>query len=404
MKSIKQRLTPTKLKDVSNLSRICCINHTNKTAKYFLTKDNSVFLCSKCAVQIMGKGQKVEEIPGLEEEFRSKQINLFINSVNNNIPHIDKMMNALITKRDDIQKYYEQQKEKIEKFHSQIYKILEEDKIKKLQQLHNNFKNVSKQYDESIQTLQQSKSETISMKRDIEFNLNSIIKSIQNDPFNEIMASYQKNLSIFIGKTDHIAKIPIDVLKVTLNEPINISHLISIQQLKTCLIKKSLQDNNKPEINDSVNEGQEKKEYFTQPKVSRMALSTVKTPKQDYGIKNVASFEITCEECYEEGHSQMIERDDVENSYQMMLLETLSDQEENKPEQDILGSFGPCQINKNNNNNHNTIQLKNNNVTQPNNNNKLLVSKIIERNNIKNDRNLEKNYMFKAINTSLKLA
>lgn len=46
-------------------------------------------------------------MPGLEEEFRRKQINQFINQVNNNIPHIDKMMNALITKRDDISKYYE---------------------------------------------------------------------------------------------------------------------------------------------------------------------------------------------------------------------------------------------------------------------------------------------------------
>lgn len=42
------------------------------------------------------------------------------------------------------------------------------------------------------------------------------------------MASYHKNLSIFVGKTDLIAKTPIDVLKVTLNEPINLSHLISI--------------------------------------------------------------------------------------------------------------------------------------------------------------------------------
>ncbi|CAD8087841.1 unnamed protein product [Paramecium primaurelia] len=397
MKSIRQRLTPTKikLKDDTNISRVCCVNHSNKSAKYYVAKDNSIYLCSKCAVQMMGKGQKVEEMPGLEEEYRKKQINQFINQVNNNIPHIDKMMNALITKRDDISKYYEQQKEKVEKFHTQIFQQLEEEKMKKLQQLYNNFKNVSKQYDESIQSLQQSKSETMCMKKDIECNLNQIIKQIQNEPFNEIMASYHKNLQIFIGKTDLIAKIPIEVLKVTLNEPINLSHLISIQQLKTCLIKKNVQDqNSKQEPNDSVYQSLEKKEYSTQPKVSRMALSSVKTPKQDYSIKNVASFEITSEDFYEEGHSQMIERDDVENSYQMMLLDSHSDQEDKKPEQDILGSFGPIQINNS--------KTNNNNILQPN-NNKVLVSKIIERNNQKNDRNIEKNYMFKAANTSLKI-
>ncbi|CAD8169777.1 unnamed protein product [Paramecium pentaurelia] len=396
MKSMQQRLTPTtklNMKDDSNLTRIYCVNHSNKTAKYYLVKDNTINLCSKCTVQMMGKGHKVEEIPGIEEEYRRKQINQFINQVNNNIPHIDKMMNALITKRDDIQKYYEQQKEKVEKFHTQIYKDLEEEKLKKLQQLYTNFKNVQQQYDESIQNLQSSKSETMCMKKDIEFNLNSIIKQIQNEPFNEIMASYHKNLQIFINKTDLIAKTPIEVLKVTLNEPINLSHLISISLLKTCLIKKNLQDsNNKQESNDSVYESLEKKEYYTQPKISRMALSSVKTPKQDYSIKNVASFEITNEELYEDGHSQMIERDDVENSYQMMLLDTHLDQEPQKNDQDILGSFGPIQINNNSNpNNNNTILQSNNN--------KLLVSKIIERNNQKN---IDKNYMLKATNTSLK--
>ncbi|CAD8164390.1 unnamed protein product [Paramecium octaurelia] len=392
MKSIQQRLTPTKLKikDDSNATRICCVNHANKTAKYYLTKDNTVNLCSKCTVQMMGKGHKVEELPGLEEEYRRKQINQFITQVNNNIPHIDKMMNALMTKRDDIQKYYEQQKEKIEKFHAQIYQDLENEKNKKLQQLYTNFKSVQKQYDESIQSLQQSKSETICMKKDIEYNLNQIIKQIQNEPFNEIMTSYNKNLQIFVGKTDLIAKTPIEVLKVTLNEQINLSHLMSIQQLKTCLIKKNLQDsNNKQEPNDSVYESLEKKEYFTSPKVGRMALSSVKTPKQDYSIKNVASFELTTEDFYEEGHSQMIERDDIENSYQMMLLDAHSDQEPKKVDQDILGSFGPAQIS---NANPNTVLQQNNN--------KLLVSKIIERNNQKNT---DKNYVLKATNTSLKI-
>lgn len=79
-----------------------CINHSTKKAKYYVSKDQSVYLCSKCAVQMVGKGFKVEEIPGLEEEYRREQINKFISSVNNNIPNLDKLMNALIAKRDDI--------------------------------------------------------------------------------------------------------------------------------------------------------------------------------------------------------------------------------------------------------------------------------------------------------------
>lgn len=51
---------------------------------------------------MVGKGFKVEEIPGLEEEYRREQINKFIASVNNSIPNLDKLMNALIAKRDDI--------------------------------------------------------------------------------------------------------------------------------------------------------------------------------------------------------------------------------------------------------------------------------------------------------------
>ncbi|CAD8089178.1 unnamed protein product [Paramecium primaurelia] len=391
MSNIRQRLTPSKIKlnDQNNekprkLNQ--CVNHQNKKAKYHVVKETSLQLCSKCAVNMVGKGMKVEEIPGLEEEYRRDQILKFITSVNNSIPQIDKLMNALIAKREDIQKYYDQQRDKVERFHIQISQCLEDEKMRLLQQLFTNFKTLSKQYDDSINCLQLSRSETISMKTDVESNLDGILRQMQNEPFNEIMTSYNKNLQLFIDRTECIQKTPIEVLKVTLNEPINITHLMTVHSLKTCLIKKNLQEQkNKIESNHSVYISFENKEQFTQPKLPKMAPSFNKTPKKDQ--EYVQPFEIKTEEIYEEGHSQMIERDDIENSYQMMLIDNQSDAEEQKPELDIIKSFGPSNLN--------------NNTLMP--NNKVLVSKIISRANEKNDRKIDKNYAFKGINTSLKL-
>ena len=38
------------------------MNHPTKRAKYCMPKDQSVSLCSKCAVNMVGKGFKVEEL------------------------------------------------------------------------------------------------------------------------------------------------------------------------------------------------------------------------------------------------------------------------------------------------------------------------------------------------------
>ena len=99
------------------------------------------------------------------------------------------------------------------------------------------------------------------MKTDIESNLDGILRQMQNEPFNEIMTSYNKNLQLFIDRTECISKTPIEVFKVILNEPINLTHLITVHSLKTCLIKKNLQEpKNKIESNDGVYVSFENKE------------------------------------------------------------------------------------------------------------------------------------------------
>lgn len=44
------------------------MNHPTKKAKYCMPKDLSVSLCSKCAVSMVGKGFKVEELDECEDE------------------------------------------------------------------------------------------------------------------------------------------------------------------------------------------------------------------------------------------------------------------------------------------------------------------------------------------------
>jgi len=70
-----QRLTPTKFsyqnENINNMNtkktpktpkKLNCMNHPAKRAKYCMPKDLSVSLCSKCAVSMVGKGFKVEEL------------------------------------------------------------------------------------------------------------------------------------------------------------------------------------------------------------------------------------------------------------------------------------------------------------------------------------------------------
>lgn len=85
---IIQRLTPTKFalrdENVNTLNtkktpkKMNCMNHPGKRAKYSLPKDPSVSLCSRCAVSMVGKGFKVEELQGYEEDFRKDKITKFL--------------------------------------------------------------------------------------------------------------------------------------------------------------------------------------------------------------------------------------------------------------------------------------------------------------------------------------
>lgn len=56
------------------------------------------------------------------------------------------------------------------------------------------------------------------------------------------MTSYNKNISSFNEKSELILKTPIEVIKVSLNEPINVAHMFSLNILKTCLVKKNIKD------------------------------------------------------------------------------------------------------------------------------------------------------------------
>lgn len=155
------------------------------------------------------------------------------------------------------------------------------------------------------------------MQKDIEQNINRIIKQIQLEPFNNIMNSYMKNLLSVSQKLEEIARTPIDVLKLV--DSLQVKDFFTVGTLKTSLIKKSLQEmSQRNATNESVYVSFENKEQFTQPRQPKMALPLPKTPKQPIvPVKNIDLFEIqpTEVEEFEEGHSQMIEREDIENSY-----------------------------------------------------------------------------------------
>ena len=61
--------------------------------------------------------------------------------------------------------------------------------------------------------------------------------------------------------------------------------------------------------------------------MNRKPITLPRTPKDTpIPIKNIDLYE---EETYEEGHSQMIEREDIENSYNMLIgAESSSEDEE----------------------------------------------------------------------------
>lgn len=125
-----------------------------------------------------------------------------------------------------------------------------------------NYKQISKHYDDAILQLYESRSENQSMQKDIEQNINRIIKQIQLEPFNNIMNSYMKNLLSVSQKLEEIARTPIDVLKLV--DSLQVKDFFTVGTLKTSLIKKSLQEmSQRNATNESVYVSFENKEQFT---------------------------------------------------------------------------------------------------------------------------------------------
>ncbi|CAD8175725.1 unnamed protein product [Paramecium octaurelia] len=344
------------------IKNMCCMNHPQKTAKYCMAKDLSVSLCSKCAINMAGKGFVVEEINGFEERQRRDVIDRFLNLVNRNLSQYDKALSGLLTKKQDITKYFEQQVDKVIRFHQLVTQQLSEEKDKLIQQLTQNFKQTSLTYEETIKTLQNSKQESIGMKNDVQQNLDRIVKQIAQEPFNEIMNCYHKTVEKYVSDIEDLQRKPIEVIKITLNEPYKINEFVTVGLQKTSLIKKNLSDIGLRTItNEDVYESIAKRDSVNYQKTSKTLSSLPRTPKTESSpfksvpVTNIdlyhtpeqqqlktfksqtslqqakmqlAQVQENIEQNYEEGHSQMIERDDVENSYQMMIAESVSDSED----------------------------------------------------------------------------
>ena len=184
-----------------------CVDHPHKRAKYFVLDEHVALcsqpdsdnrFCSKCAIRLVEKGMRIQELITSQKEGRKSEIEEFLSRLSDARRTTNATLESIANKKEDIRDFYTKLIEKVDLFTSVLMKILTEERTRVLEELRIN---QEKTFDE-IQSMERQVNDRLdvitSIYQDIEKNFSSILNNIEIKPFKAIMGKYNEKLNNFI--------------------------------------------------------------------------------------------------------------------------------------------------------------------------------------------------------------